>query len=104
MIRGSQGYLKSSGKGKESWGKSLFEFNRGLFPDSTRTTYKRDLPRAQGKNTTLKCGVLALLAFLLSFRVKLTIHLVFQTVFFSWNQTFTEITWRGGYQVAGQNF
>ena len=44
--------------------KSLVEFNRGLFPDSTRTTYTRDLPRAQGKNTTLKCGVLALLAFL----------------------------------------
>ena len=44
--------------------KSLVEFNRGLFPDSTRTTYTRDLPRAQGKNTTLKCGILALLAFL----------------------------------------
>ena len=48
--------------------------------------------------------------FWLSFRVKLKINFVLQTVLFSWNQTFTEVTWCGGdvnivrYQVAVQNF
>ena len=37
--------------------KKVFKFiNRVLFPDSTRTTYTRDL-HAQEKNSTLKCGV-----------------------------------------------
>ena len=50
MIRGSQGYLKSSGKGKESWGKSLFEFNRGLIPDSTRDLQARSPARPGEKH------------------------------------------------------
>ena len=42
--------------------------------------------------------------------VKLTINLIFQTVLFSWNPTFTGLTWCGENvnivrsQVAGQNF
>ena len=39
--------------------KKAFKFiNRGLFPDSTRTTYTRDLhAQEKQKNSTLKCGV-----------------------------------------------
>ena len=56
------------------------------------------------KNTTLRCGVFG------AFGDFGLIDLVLQTVLFSCNLTFTEITWCGGnvnivrYQVAGQNF
>ena len=65
----------------------------------------RAIPRVLSeKNTTLKCGVFGSLG---DFGL---INLVLQTVLFSSNPTFTDITWCGGnvnivrYQVAGQNF
>ena len=67
--------------------------------------------RAQGKKHNAKMWRFwRFWRFWLLFRVKLKINFVLQTVLFSLNQTFTEITWCGGdvnivrYQVAGQNF
>ena len=64
----------------------------------------RDSTRALKEKHNAKCGVFG------AFGDFDLINLVSQTVLFSCNPTFTEITWCGGnvnivrYPVAGQNF
>ena len=62
--------------------KKVFKFiNRVLFPDSTRTTYTRDLHAQEKKLNVKMWRVWRFWRFWLSFRVKLKINFVSQTVF-----------------------
>ena len=72
--------------------KSLVELNYHLFPDSTRAIYTR----ARGKHNAKMWRLWHVWRFWLLFRIKLMINFVLQIVLFSWNQTFTEITWCEG--------
>ena len=62
--------------------KKVFKLiNRVLFPDSTRTTYTRDLHAQEKKLNAKMWRVWRFWRFWLSFRVKLKINFVSQTVF-----------------------